>query len=157
MAENECQRLADQMRRALRGDTWQGPAWRDLLDDIDVALATRRPIPSVHTIAEIVQHVTTWHDVVRQRLDGDNPKVSAAQDWPNANLADEKAWRAAVARLHATGEALCDTIARFPAARLHEDRPGAGETWYELAIGSLQHEVYHAGQVGMLRKAVTSA
>jgi hypothetical protein len=34
-----------------------------------------------------------------------------------------------------------------------EKRPDAEGTWYELAIGELQHVLYHAGQVSLLRKA----
>lgn len=58
-----------------------------------------------------------------------------------------------MARLFEAGNALASTIGRFPAEKLHEKRPGVDGTWYELVIGQLQHVLYHAGQVGILKKA----
>src|SRR2546427_13156119 len=112
---NESQRLGDQMNRALNGDAWHGPSWRETLDGVTREAALHRPVPEAHTIAEIVLHATTWHDVVRRRLEGETPEVSDAQDWPPAALSDEAGWAAAVARLLETGGALAATVTGFPA------------------------------------------
>ena len=150
---NECERLADQLTRALNGDAWHGPSWREALEGITREAALHRPIPEAHTIAEIVLHATTWHDVVRRRLEGESPEVSDAQDWPAASFSDEASWSAAVARLFETGNTLAATVRRFPAGKVHGTRPGVDGTWFELIIGELQHVLYHAGQVGLLKKA----
>jgi len=150
---NDCERLADQLKRALNGDAWHGPSWRETLEGITREAALHRPIPEAHTTAEIVLHATTWHDVVRRRLLGESPEVSDSQDWPAAAFADEAAWSAAVALLLETGNALVATVGRFPAEKLHEKRPGVDGVWFELIIGELQHVLYHAGQVALLKKA----
>lgn len=150
---NDSERLADQLKRALNGDAWHGPSWRESLEGIAREAALQRPIPGAHTIAEIVLHATTWHDVVRRRLHGESPQVSDAEDWPTAAFADEAAWSAAVARLFETGSALVATVGRFPADKLHEKRPGVDGEWFDLIIGELQHVLYHAGQVSLLRRA----
>ena len=154
---SESKRLADQLQRALRGDAWHGPSWREVLEDVSLADAVRRPIPQAHSIAEIVLHTTTWHDVAKRRLDGETPKVTEEQDWPKAAFTSEAEWTAATKRLFDTGQALGDTVGAFPEPRLQEERPGNAGTWYQLAIGILQHELYHAGQVALLRKAGVSA
>ena len=150
---NESERLADQLKRALNGDAWHGPSWRETLEGITREAALYRPIPEAHTIAEIVLHATTWHDVVRRRLQGESPEVSDAEDWPTAAFADEAAWSAAVARLFETGNALVATVGRFPVEKLQEKRQGTDGVWFELIIGELQHVLYHAGQVSLLKKA----
>jgi len=150
---NESLRLADQLTRALNGDAWHGPSWKETLEGVTREAALHRPIPEAHTIAEIVLHETAWHDVVRRRLEGETPDVSDAQDWPTADFTDEAAWTAAVAGLFGTGSALVATVGKFPAEKLHEKRPNTNGTWYELIIGELQHVLYHAGQVGVLKKA----
>jgi len=151
---NESERLADQIERALNGDAWHGPSWKEVLEGVSREAALQRPIPEAHSIAEIVRHATTWHDVVRRRLDGESPAVSDAEDWPAANLPDDAAWTAARSRLFDTGRALRETVARFPAERLKEKRPGVDDVWYHLVIGELQHVLYHAGQAAILKKAV---
>ena len=150
---NESQRLGDQLTKALIGDAWHGPSWREALEGVTREAALHRPIAEAHTIAEILLHATTWHDVVRRRLEGESPQLSDSQDWPPAAFGDEPAWSAAAARLFETGSALAATVGRFPAEKLHEKRPGVDGTWYELVIGELQHVLYHAGQVTLLKKA----
>jgi hypothetical protein len=45
-------------------------------------------------------------------------------------------------------------VKRSPEERLHENVPGNGHSyWYEL-LGILHHDLYHAGQIALLRKAV---
>jgi uncharacterized damage-inducible protein DinB len=151
---NESQRLADQLERALNGDAWHGPSWREALEGVGLQAALQRPIPNAHGIGEIVLHVTTWQDVARRRLAGETPpQPTDEQDWPRASFASEAEWRAATERLFETGRALAETIARFPEARLLEERGNQTGTWYALMIGILQHDLYHAGQVGLLKKA----
>ena len=150
---NESQRLADQVTRALNGDAWHGPSWRETLEGVTRETALNRPMPEAHTIAEVLLHATTWHDVVRRRLAGETPELTDAENWPPAAFSDEAGWQAAVGHLFETGAALAETIAKFPAEKLHEKRPNVDGTWYELLIGELQHVLYHAGQAAILKKA----
>jgi hypothetical protein len=151
---NESQQLASQMERALNGGAWHGPSWREALDGINSDGAQKRPIPRAHTVAEIVNHATTWHDVVRLRLEGERPQVSDAEDWPSTGITDEAAWMQTVGRFFESGRMLHETVGRFPPERIHERRPGLDDTWFDLIIGELQHMLYHAGQVVLLRKAI---
>ncbi len=149
---NDCERLAQELDRALEGAAWHGPSWREALDGVDPQAAARRPITGAHTIAEIVGHSSLWLEVVRRRLDGESPQVPDSEDWREATPGDE-AWRTAVVQLLANGRSLVETVRRFPASRLYEPRPRVDSTWYELISGELQHLLYHAGQVSMLKKA----
>ena len=150
---NESERLANQIERALNGEAWHGPSWREVLEGVSRTAALQKPVPEAHSIAEIVLHAGTWHDVVRRRLLGETPEVSDEQDWPRAAFQTDRDWANAVARLFDTGRALRDAVAAFPPEKLHQMRPKLNQTWYALAIGILQHDLYHAGQVGLLRKA----
>jgi hypothetical protein len=150
---NESERLGSQLERALNGGAWHGPSWREALDGVTLKSALHRPIPEAHNIAEIVLHATTWHDVVRRRLEGESPQVSDAEDWPAASFADDAAWGAAVARLFETARSLREAVDHFPEQRLTEWRPGLDDTWFGTIAGELQHVLYHAGQIAILRKA----
>ena len=155
---NESERLADQLNRALNGEAWHGPSWKEALEGIGASAAGARPIAGAHTIAEILLHATAWNDIVRRRLGGESPKVTPADDWPStAALGDSAGWSSAVARLFETGQSLTQTVARFPVEKLEEKRPGLDGSWYELISGQLQHLLYHAGQVGILRKSEVHA
>jgi len=150
---NESGRLADQMSKALNGDAWHGPSWRDVLEGLSREAALQRPITDAHTIAEVLLHATSWNDIVRRRLQGESPKVSGAEDWPPPSFADQESWSAALARFRESGRALVATVEGFPVQSLNEKRPGTQGTWYDLIVGQLQHLLYHAGQVALLKKA----
>ena len=150
---NDSERLAIELDKALNGGAWHGPSFREALDGVDLAGALQRPIPAAHSIAEIVLHATTWHDVVRRRLGGETPQVEDSEDWPPTAIADEAAWKATVHRLRETGQALCESVRTFPVERLNEKRPRVDDTWYALISGELQHVIYHAAQVVLLKKS----
>lgn len=152
-AKNDCQRLAEQIEKAMNGEAWHGPSWRDNLHHVTREDALRRPIRGGHTIAEVVLHMTTWNVVVRRRMEGETPNVTEALDWPKAALKDEDAWNAVIARLFKSGDALAATVAAFPEEKLHRKRPSVDGTWFDLVLGQLQHILYHAGQAGLLKKA----
>ncbi|MGH7680435.1 MAG: DinB family protein [Candidatus Eiseniibacteriota bacterium] len=154
---SESKRLANELRKALNGEAWHGPSWKDVLDGVGREAAVCRPIPDAHTIAEVAAHAAAWNDIVLRRLRGELPQVSDSENWPPSAFADDAAWSAATKRLFETGEKLAQTIDGFPEAKLHEKRPKVDGTWYELISGQLQHTLYHAGQVGLLKKAKVPA
>ena len=153
---NESERLALELDRAIHGGAWHGPSWRESLEGVDAKAAAQRPLPAAHTIAEIVKHASLWHDVVRRRLEGETPQVPDEQDWRDVVPGGDEAWSAEVAESLASGRALVDTVRQFPVERLHERRPRIESTWYELISGELQHVLYHAGQVALLKKSVAA-
>jgi hypothetical protein len=150
---SETERFADQLHRALTGGAWHGASWQEILAGLPREAALERPVAGAHSIAEIVLHTSTWLEVVRRRLGGESPQVSAAEDWPQADFPDEAAWSAAADKMLETGRELCETIRRLPAECLPERRPGLDDTWFGLIAGELQHVLYHAGQAAVLRKA----
>jgi DinB superfamily len=153
---NESQRLAKELEKALFGEAWYGPSWKELLAGVSGEAALRRPLPKAHTIAEIVAHATTWFEVVELRLRGETPKVSDEQDWPNVMGLTEGDWSELCARSLAHARALVETVRGISPEILEQPRPGLSDTWFELISGELQHLLYHAGQVGLLKKAVSS-
>lgn len=153
---SETERLAAQLHQALAGGAWHGPSWREILAGVGREAALAHPIAGAHSIAEIVLHTSTWHDVVRRRLLGESPQVSSSEDWPPADLPDEAAWLGAMDRLFETGDALCEEIRYFAVERLLERRPGLDDTWFGMIAGELQHVLYHAGQVALLRRAAAA-
>ena len=145
--------LATELEKALFGGAWHGPSWSEVISGVSAEASQQRPIPEAHTIAEVVAHASKWFEVVNQRLQGENPDVSDAEDWPVAEGLAAGDWELLRDRSLERARALVETVRRFSPERLHETRPGMKDTWFELILGELQHVLYHAGQVGLLKKA----
>jgi uncharacterized damage-inducible protein DinB len=151
---SEIQRIEDQLRRAFEGHAWHGPAVRELLADVTAAKAAARPLSDAHSIWEIVLHIATWEEVVRRRLQGEAiADLPPAQDWPSVRDISEAAWRKAIDDLERVHGALRQAIAQSDEARLAEMVPGKEHSVYLMLHGIIQHDLYHAGQIAVLKKA----
>jgi len=151
------ERIAEQHRRAYRGGAWHGPAVFELLDGLSAAKAAARPLAKGHTIWELVLHLEAWERIVRSRMVGEPIAVTDAVDWPPPPAKPgKKAWDEARATLHEASEALNVVLARLTDEKLLETRPGTTGSYEELAHGEVQHALYHAGQIALLKKAPTA-
>src|SRR3954466_12471277 len=151
---NELGRIADQLKRAYEGPAWSGPSLLDVLNDVTAAEAAAKPIPDAHSIWEIVHHIRAWEDVVSRRLQGEPfREYSGTEDWPAVVETTEAAWRAALDGLKTSNHNLRQVINGFEQMRLSGLVPGSDYSFYVLVHGAVQHDLYHAGQIGLLKKA----
>ena len=152
IAVSESGRVADQLQRAFYGSAWHGPAVFELLRDVDAATAAAKPLPDVHSIWELVLHIAAWDRAGLRRLGGEKCQLKAAANFPRVPVATESAWREAVAAVKRTHDTLVETVAGLPDKRLRDQVPGKRYDFYHMLHGIAQHELYHAGQIAILKK-----
>ena len=150
---SESIRIADQLRRAFEGDAWHGPALLELLKDVNGATAAARSLPDAHNIWELVLHVAVWDRATLRRLAGERTQPTGLDNFPFVpTQAGERAWNKAMSDLRRTHQTLVKTVAALPEPRLWERVPGKRYNFYHLLHGVAQHELYHAGQIAILKK-----
>jgi uncharacterized damage-inducible protein DinB len=146
--------IADQLRRAFEGDAWHGPALLELLDNVNAATAAAKPLADVHSIWELVLHIAAWDGATCCRLAGEVCQPEGTDNFPVVPKPTEAAWRKAVAESKRAHDVLVKTVAGLPESRLRERVPGKKYDFYHLLHGVAQHELYHAGQIAILKKGV---
>lgn len=153
--------LSEQVRLAHAGTPWHGAPLADNLDGITAELAASRPVPEAHSVWELVLHMTAWTWEVARRLDGAAPAAPEAGDWPAVGRVSDESWTRAKQALRDAHADLAAAAARFPESRWSEriggelDLPlGTGVSYAAMLAGLVQHDAYHSGQVGLLRKAL---
>ena len=144
--------IAEQLRRAFEGDAWHGPALLELLHEMDATTAAAQPLPDVHSIWELVLHVSAWDDAARRRLDGEKVQLTGTANFPVVPKPTQTAWREAIARAKHTHDVLVNMVAALPESRLRERVPGKRYDFYFMLHGVAQHALYHAGQIAILKK-----
>ena len=157
--------LVDQLERVHAGDPWHGSSRASLLADVTAQEARARPASSLHSIWELVLHMTAWTHEVTRRLQGGSAGEPAMGDWPAPpSPPDERAWRAALAALDEAHVAMRDAVRGFDAARLaarvgdERNAPlGTGVTFAQTINGLVQHDAYHSGQIALVKKMVRVA
>jgi uncharacterized damage-inducible protein DinB len=155
---SEVDRIRDQFRRAFEGEAWHGPSVLALLDGVTAQQAAAHPIPGAHSIWELTLHIAAWERACLRRLHSDPAQLSDAEDWEPIIDTSEAAWEATKQRLIDNHRELLDAIASVDDARLnepimtHPDIPFSSV--YVTLHGAVQHDLYHAGQIAMLKKAL---
>jgi len=148
----EIQRIADQLRRAYEGEAWHGPSLRELLSSVTAAQAARRPLPGAHTIWELVLHIAAWESIVRRRLGGEAVEATPEQDWPPVRDTSDAAWKKTLEELARSHLALRESVAALSDDQLRQKVAGQNYSIYGMLHGLIQHDLYHAGQIALLKK-----
>jgi uncharacterized damage-inducible protein DinB len=152
----ELERLDEQLRCSFEGGSWHGPSVREALDGVTAEEAFRHPIPGAHSIWELVLHLAGTYSLVLRRLNGDATDLSPEEDWPTVEAPTVANWTAALDVLRSLNQQLRVAVRRFSEDAL-DQRLGPKYTAYEQFIGVTQHDLYHAGQIVLLRRALRAA
>jgi uncharacterized damage-inducible protein DinB len=154
----EMMRLEEQLRLALEGEAWHGPSVLEVLAGVSAEQASSHPIPDAHSIWELVLHIGSDYALVLRRLAGDGRQLTPEEDWPSCPPATAENWQQAVEALRRLNQQLREAVRAFPAERLDEPLvPEARYTAYTQFIGVTQHNLYHAGQISLLKRALATA
>lgn len=157
----ESQRLIGLLRNTYDGTPWYGSSVKTLLSGITAAQARARPLANCHTIGEIVGHLTAWREFTWHKLQGRHGGPEAAfdistpqQDWPTAEIASSEDWQARLSQLATSQQQLIRLLEALSDNELEATVAGRRYPLYVLLHGIIQHDAYHSGQIGLLKKAL---
>jgi DinB superfamily len=130
--------------------TWHGPNLRQSLKGVTARQAAWRPGPNRHNIWELTLHAAYWKYAVRRRLEGGKRGSFILQGSnffgrPEKGKANEAAWQRDRAILEKEHRAMMETIRKVLR------KPG-GKKRLPMLYGVALHDVYHAGQIRLLRR-----
>lgn len=154
----EIKRIAQQMRAAFNGKAWHGPALQEVLANVSASQAAARPIANAHSIWELVLHIAVWQKVALRRMSGEEVyNVPKEEDWPQVKDTSEAAWHKALHDLQQSHANLCAGVAALQDADLNRKiySSESEHSVYVMLHGVIQHDLYHAGQIVLLQKAVS--
>lgn len=157
-ATSEVERIRDQFRRAFDGEAWHGPSVLTILEGVTAEQAAEHPVPGAHSIWELTLHIAAWERACRRRLAGDPAQLTDAEDWEPIDDTSEAAWESTKQKLIENHSELLKAIANVDESRLNEPIMNHPQipfsSVYVTLHGVVQHDLYHAGQIAMLKKAL---
>lgn len=150
----EVDRILDQLKRSFEGEAWYGPSVQEVLARVNAEKAAVHPIAAAHSIWEITQHIGAWQEYASFRLDGKPIEPTPEQDWPAVPSKTEEAWRETLQNLEKSYQRLSAAIGRLSDKDLETLYvPGKPYTLYFMLHGVIQHNLFHAGQISLLKKS----
>jgi uncharacterized damage-inducible protein DinB len=139
--------------------SWHGTNLRGSLRGLSPAAAVWRPGPGRHNIQEVAVHAAYWKYAVHRRLTGERRGSFAVtgSNWFVRDTADPKRWRADLELLASSHARLREAVAALSARQLNVRLRGGTVTPLELVSGIAAHDLYHAGQVQVLKRLMPAA
>jgi hypothetical protein len=135
--------------------SWHGPNLRGGLRRVTAAEAAWRPAPDRHSIAEQVMHAAYWKYTVRRRLRGEK-RGSFPLKGSNWLLQPKPfgdgEWRRVIELLDCEHAILRAAVVELEPRRLSQRVGGGRFTVADLIHGAAAHDLYHAGQIQLLRR-----
>src|SRR5687768_5244368 len=135
--------------------SWHGTNLRGSIRGLTIEQAGWRPSPTRHNIWELVVHAAYWKYTALRRFTGAQRgsfplKGSNWFDRP-AGL-DDRAWRQDVALLEQTHRDLRAAVAQLAPSELAKTPRGSKVSNFALLSGVAAHDLYHAGQIQLLKR-----
>jgi uncharacterized damage-inducible protein DinB len=150
--------LVTQLDEAYDRRSWHGTNLRGSIRRVIAAHAAWRPARGRHNIQEIVVHCAYWKYAVRRRFTGE-PRACfplRGSNWFPRPRVDEKAWRDDIGLLDDAHRRLCLVIADLSVRQLERTPGGSSVSNRAMLSGIIAHDLYHAGQIQLLKRLKTS-
>ena len=143
--------------------SWHGPILKGSLRGVTAVQAAWRPGPKRHNIWEIAVHCAYWKYSLLRRLrpDLESTFPEKGSNWfprprERGNKdASDKAWKADLAMLFAFHRDLRTAVASLSDAALDTIPRGSKTRIEDLVLGIAFHDIYHAGQIQLLKRLGT--
>ena len=145
--------LLDVIDQGFDRQPWHGPNLRGSIRGVTFDQALWGPQPERHSIWEHVLHAAYWKYTVRRRILGEKRGsfLRKGSNWIIPLQTTAAAWRRDVELLVETHESMRAAIADVSPAQLPKRLPRAKITYFFLISGVAAHDVYHAGQIQLLK------
>ncbi|TAK44683.1 MAG: DinB family protein [Saprospiraceae bacterium] len=152
---NIIQQLAADFAAVFDGKPWYGSNYRQLISDITPEEALELPANG-HSIVRILWHMVKWRKALSERLLGNTSYRTSDGDpdnWRDTATLDAQSWDEAKKQYDALQEVIVSELRLRNDAFLDiEFLPGKTYRW--LAFGVLHHDLYHLGQIALLKNII---
>jgi DinB superfamily len=139
---------------------WHGPTLKGSLRGLSASQASWRPGPGRRCIAEIAVHCAYWKYTSRRRLRGDKRgsfTLKGSNWFPIPDPLDDKTWKGYLDLLETSHRQLRRAIEELSPRQLLAVPPGSRVTNLFLIEGIAAHDIYHAGQIQLLKRLQAKA
>jgi len=150
--------IISQLTEIQQGKIWIGSSFHSKLSTIDDSFVFTRPMKDLHSIAEIISHLTLWRkEAILKIKTGKGSKTDDCEEnWLTNEKLKPKGWIAIKSAYDDTLTELISLLKEKDDTFLEQeyyDTDFKGNYKYSFLInGMLHHHIYHLGQLGIIIK-----
>ena len=155
----ELQSIIRSLDNTLDGSPWYGRPVYQILGEVESSVAYEKTSPASHSLIDLLYHMLTWAEFTLKRIEKDQINDLAAfekLDWRQIDpmLHD---WDEGLAALVATHQQIIAILQTKTDDFLEEKVDYREYNFRFLLNGLIQHNIYHLGQVALLKKILTGS
>lgn len=150
--------LIQQLKDIENADLWIDENFEKKLLQVDEQTAFERPIPDIHSVAEIISHLTEWRKEAFSRLKG-NPRgleMTDAANWRSNEDLKVKGWENLLKEFYTSQQQIISFLEEKDDDYLYSPylfaQPSFPHNFQYLVTGLIHHDFYHLGQIGITIK-----
>lgn len=138
------------------GENWLGESFRGKIDLLTEEEAFRKPLHQIHSVAELISHLTVWKEENIKKLNGKPATLTmeSPENWRSNEELKAVGWEVLKERFYSVSQHLTgflqDKNDDFLEESLHPY-----ESNRTILEGLIQHDIYHLGKIGITIKLVT--
>jgi hypothetical protein len=149
----EVSRITGLLEQTFEGKPYYGPSVLGALASVTADLAVRKPHPHVHSIWELVVHLVEELNYARAVIEGSaGPWIEGETTWPVLTDTSEAAWQFTLRGLAEANTCLVGVVKLLDEGALDATVSRVQVPLYVMLHGTIQHSVYHAGQISLLAR-----
>lgn len=151
----EVRQLLAIIDQAFDRTSWHGTNLRGSIRRVSVDQAAWRPNPGRHNIWETVVHAAYWKYAVSRRFTGSargSFPLKGSNWFKRPELRTQQAWKADVELLDHMHRILRESVTSISPKDLVRTPEGKKVSNFTLLSGIAAHDLYHAGQIQLLKK-----
>ncbi len=149
---SESKRISNLYQSIYNGNPWLEVNLDNTLKNVTAEQAYRKINPNLNTIWEIVNHLIQWRRNILERMQGEVIKTPDHNYFVPVLDPSEAAWEQSLQTLAKSQDSWNAFFEDFNDADLAKIYVNNGHTYYEHLHGIIQHDVYHLGQIVILKK-----
>lgn len=150
--------IIQQLDEVQNGRLWIGSTFKSKLNDVNEKLFFTRPIKDLHSIAEIISHLTLWRKetILKIRTGKGSKTDDCEENWLTNDKLEPLGWQHLKSEYDKSLIELIDLLNSKDDDFLDEEYYDAdfkADYKYSFVIkGMLHHDIYHLGQIGIIIK-----
>lgn len=153
---NRIQEYTYRFQSVYDGEPWFGESIQAKLARIHADDAFKRPLPGLHSVAELVSHMVYWRQSLTKRLEGEvtyTGSMKSDDNWIPIDKLKRSGWEHLLERLAASQQVIASKLPQQPESFLTSEYRH-GVTMDQLIGGIIDHDIYHLGQLALVMKAL---
>lgn len=141
------------------GEPWYGESMMRKLENVSYVIGDKICVPESHNVAQIVSHLIAWKTFALEKLKKNEAfdiKIDSDRDWPEIEVNSPEDWERLKHDLVVAQSKIYEFLKTKQNSFLKEKVVGRDYTIEYLLQGIVQHDIYHLGQIGLIKSQLKS-